>query len=141
MAHGEADDGRRRFGCTPEECAAWVAEMRQRLGDNIGFLLDVGHARNNPPFSKRVSVGQWYARMGTQTVAYHLHQVLKGPDGRLRNHQPIPTMYGPFISFSSFLWGWHTGQLNRCPIFLEITDLGARLQSLRTIRAFLDRRA
>jgi len=74
MNIGERDNGSRRFGYVPLECATWVETMRERLGDEVGFLLDIGHARNNAPFSKRISLGHWYARMGRATVGYHIHQ-------------------------------------------------------------------
>ena len=137
MTDGETDNALRRFGYTPQECEEWLAEMRERLGKDVGFLLDVGHARNNYPFSKRTSLGHWYARMGKEIVAYHLHQVTLGSDGKMHNHRAIRSMYGPLISFASFVWGWKSGQLNHAPILLEIRDAEGLAPSLQIIRDFI----
>ena len=113
---GEPADDRRGFGYLPDECLDWVEELRPRLaGAAIGLHLDIGHARNNSPFSQSWTLGRWYAAVGQATVGYHLHQVTaKG------NHQPFVTPFAPLLSLASFFWGWESGQLEHAPMFLEI---------------------
>ena len=134
MNPGENADLSRGYGYLPEECLEWINELRSRLGDPaVGFHLDIGHARNNVPFSERLSLGQWYALMGREIVKYHLHQVEIEED-EMMNHQPIRNVYGPMISFSSFLWSWKTGLINRRPMILEITgDKEGIVLSLETL--------
>jgi hypothetical protein len=89
----------------------------------------MGHARNNGPFAKRITMGDWYADVGSATVAYHIHQV-KTIDGRMKNHQGFDTPWGPLISLSGFFWAWRTRQLNHAPLFVEVRDLASRLRTL-----------
>lgn len=134
MRAGEPADTSRGFGYLPSECLEWISEIRSRLGyDDVGLLLDVGHARNNAPFSAEFTLGQWYARVGGEAVGYHLHQVARFETG-LKNHQPIHSPFGPLISFSSFLWAWKTCQLNHRPMFLEIPDVEGCAESLEAMR-------
>ncbi len=120
MNEGEPADGARGFGYLPLECREWVESLRASSGyDGIGIHLDIGHARNNLPFSHSYTLGQWYALVGRELVGYHLHQV-KVKDGHMVNHCPITDVHGPLISLSSFFWGWKTGTLRHAPIFLEI---------------------
>ncbi|MBQ4050414.1 MAG: TIM barrel protein, partial [Oscillospiraceae bacterium] len=53
MGDGEKDDENRRFGYLPREVKGWIDELRKEypFPEKISFLLDVGHARNNPPYS------------------------------------------------------------------------------------------
>ena len=133
MREGEPADERRRFGYRPDECAAWMEALRERLPENrVGCLLDVGHARNNAPFSAEYPLGTWYAMVGGEAVGYHLHQV-RLEAGAFRNHQPIEDIYGPLISFSSFLWAWDQGQLHAAPLILELRSLEAYEQSLAAL--------
>ncbi len=136
MNPGESDDSSRGFGYLPEECLEWVKSLRQASGyDHIGIHLDIGHARNNHPFSQGCSVGHWYARVGKEIVAYHLHQVVL-IDGVMKNHHPVMDVYGPLISLSSFFWGWKTGGLCHAPMFLEIRSdtIKETFDSLQYIR-------
>ncbi|MHC4592566.1 MAG: metallophosphoesterase, partial [Planctomycetota bacterium] len=65
MGSGETDDESRGFGYLPEECLGWIRSMREASSyDRIGLHLDIGHARNNPPYSKRLGLSQWYALTG-----------------------------------------------------------------------------
>ncbi|MCD6284284.1 MAG: metallophosphoesterase, partial [Anaerolineae bacterium] len=111
MNPGEPADDARGFGYLPMECREWVASLRASSGyGRIGIHLDIGHARNNFPFSQSYTLGQWYALVGKELVGYHLHQVIL-KDGLMVNHFPITDVYGPLISLSSFFWGWKTGAL------------------------------
>ncbi len=113
---GETADDQRGFGYLPDECLAWIADLREALsGVPVGLHLDIGHARNNSPFSQSWILGRWYAAVGGAAVGYHLHQVTeKG------NHQPFPTPFAPLLSLASFFWAWQTGQLRHAPMILEI---------------------
>lgn len=136
MNPGETADHSRGFGYLPGECLEWVKSLRNTSGyDHIGIHLDIGHARNNPPFSKKYSVGQWYARVGKEIVGYHLHQVAL-IQGMMKNHYPITDVYGPLISLSSFFWGWKTGGLCHAPMYLEIrsANLEDTIDSLQYIQ-------
>jgi len=140
MRAGEPADTSRGFGYLPSECLEWTAEIRDCLGhEHVGLLLDVGHARNNAPFSTEFTLGQWYALVGTETVGYHLHQVARFQTG-LKNHQPIPSPFGPLVSFSSFLWAWKTRQLNHRPMFLEIPHVQGCAESLEAMRDCIGQR-
>ncbi len=139
MAKGEAADESRGFGYLPEECLGWVRALREATGSpRVGFHLDIGHARNNPPFSKRLALGQWYALVGAEVTGYHIHQVVMDGDD-MRNHHPFRGAFGPLISLSSFFWAWHGGQLNHAPVFLEIRDEGTGWESLDVLREFFRR--
>ncbi len=134
MTAREASDEQRGFGYLPAECLAWVGELRARLGAaTVGLLLDIGHARNNGPYATEYTLGVWYALTGHEIVGYHLHQVVPTAEG-MRNHQPIRELYGPLVSYSSFLWAWHSGQLNHAPMYLEIPDEDGRRESLAMLR-------
>jgi len=57
--------------------------------------------------------------------------------GALANHQPIESVFGPLISFSSFLWAWRNGQLRHAPMYLEIRNSAGREASLSAFRGML----
>ena len=133
MNRGEPSDERRGFGYLPDECMAWVELLRERLDTpRVGLHLDLGHARNNAPFSAEWILGRWYAEVGKNVVGYHLHQV--NGNG---NHQPIHAPFGPLMSLASFFWAWNTGQLNSAPMFLEIRGEPGRV-SRDYLRTFVN---
>lgn len=139
MNPGEAADESRGFGYLPTECVQWVSSLRSTGGHaKIGVHLDIGHARNNAPFSEACTLGQWYALVGAQIVGFHLHQVVL-VDGVMRNHYPIVNVYGPLISLSSLLWGWKRDRLSHAPMFLEIRGdcLEHSLASMQVIRRYV----
>lgn len=120
MGSNDKDDEKRGFGFVPEECLEFVADINGRFGyERVGVLLDVGHARNNAPFSQKYTNSVWYAMEGKQIVAYHVHQVIAVGD-ELKNHTAITNVYGPTISYCSFSDCWNSGMINRRPVFLEI---------------------
>lgn len=51
-----------------------------------------------------------------------MHQVLR-KNGVLKKHTEIKSMFCPMISFSSFFKEWGIGQVNKCPVFIEIKDI------------------
>jgi len=133
MNRGEPADERRGFGYLPHECMAWIELLRERLDTpGIGLHLDLGHARNNAPFSSEWILGRWYAEIGAEVVGYHVHQV--NGNG---NHQPIHAPFGPLMSLASFFWAWNTGQLNHAPMFLEIRGEPGRV-SRDCLRNFVE---
>lgn len=137
MTARDAPDDTRRHGYLPGECLAWVAELQARLGSKaVAMLLDLGHARNNDPFAGEFTLGAWYALVGRQTGGYHIHQVITA-NGSMHNHQPFTGLYGPLVSLSSFLWAWHTGQVNHAPVFIEVRDADGQTASLQALRRAL----
>ena len=139
MNQGEHADNSRGFGYLPAECQKWVNFLRKASGyNNIGIHLDIGHARNNAPFSSKFTLGKWYKLIGKETIGYHLHQVIL-IDGIMKNHYPITDVYGPLISLSSFFWGWKTGNLHHAPMYLEIRsdNIEDTFDSLQNIRQYV----
>ena len=134
MNAGEPAGDERGYGYLPEECLAWIEALRQRLPRaEVGMLLDIGHARNNAPFSEAYTLGEWYERVGGEAVGYHIHQVIETGNG-YANHQPFEGVFGPLISLSSFLWAWRQRHLRRRPMTLEIRDPASRAASVEVIR-------
>jgi hypothetical protein len=128
----------RGYGYTPAECRDWIYALRDKAGsDKIGFHFDIGHARNNMPYSSLYNISQWFAELGTLITGYHLHQVEQNGDGTCLNHRPVIGMFGPLISFSSLFAAWKDRQINHSPMYLEIRNDGA-LGSLNCFRKYLD---
>ena len=121
MVRGEKIDAFRGYGYTPEECRAWIEALRKRMDyPNIGFHLDIGHARNNAWYSSRFNVSEWYVEMGRMLTGCHLHQVALWTSGKMENHCPLKDLFGQYISLSSFFMAWRNGQLRHVPMYLEI---------------------
>jgi sugar phosphate isomerase/epimerase len=137
MNPGEEPGTDRGFGYTPAECLAWISALRKLTrSENIGFHFDIGHARNNAPYSSLYNISQWFAETGSLITGYHLHQVEQDAAGNLFNHRPVTGMFGPVISFSSLFAAWNQGQINHAPMYLEIRDASA-LASLECFRRHL----
>ena len=111
--------------------------LRAGCGQQVGFNLDIGHARNNPPLSQRYTLGAWYAEVGRHAVGYHIHQVVK-EDGVLKNHTGISGVYDGLISFGSLFAGWRSGQLRPAPFIFEMRVPGAYRQTLDAFRRQLE---
>ena len=112
------------YGCTPLDLAEWRDALNKRLGkDSCHIRFDVGHARNNEPLSENYPIGKWYAMIGSEARAYHLHQTFYDKlEHRMRNHHPITGWHDGMVSFDGFLWAWHAGILHHGPIILEIRE-------------------
>ncbi|MBR0057104.1 MAG: TIM barrel protein, partial [Kiritimatiellae bacterium] len=121
-AADRADWNNRRFGYTPEECKRQVSLLREIPGLRVGFHLDIGHARNNAPFSTQFPVGAWYEQLGAEVNGMHIHQVERNSDGSFRNHRPLRGFFEPLISLASLVMARQRGILPRAPMFLEIRD-------------------
>ena len=138
MNPGEKPDDERGFGYTPPECLDWINALREMSGSSkIGVHFDIGHARNNAPYSSLYNVSQWFAELGALITGYHLHQVELDAEGRFINHRPVTGMFGPLISFSSLFAAWSKRQINHAPMYLEIRN-GCGLASLNAFRKYLD---
>lgn len=119
MTAKDTPDDRRRFGYLPDECRAWRDALAAVAGKVCGLHLDVGHARNNKPYSEKYTLSAWYADIGREITGYHLHQISRD-GGVWENHTPIDSWYGPLISYVSFFDAWNRGQLAKAPLILEI---------------------
>lgn len=137
MGDGERPDENRRFGYLPREVDGWIRELQKEYPhpEKISFLLDVGHARNNPPYSSVYTMGMWYAMMGKKMDACHMHQV-EMKNGVMKNHQPITDINGPLINFSGFLMAWSKGMIHPRTIFLEVRSLENYIASYDTWQKF-----
>lgn len=120
MGKNDKDDLHRGFGFLPEECIQYVKDINRRFGfERVGILLDVGHARNNLPYSDKYTLSVWYETVGSMINGYHIHQVISEGDS-FKNHAPITSVFGPAISYASFSDCWNKGVINKKPVFLEI---------------------
>ena len=138
MTAREAPDASRRYGYLPGEALAFMELLRAGCGQRVGFNLDIGHARNNPPLSQRYTLSTWYAEVGRHAVGYHIHQVVK-EDGVLKNHTGISGVYDGLISFGSLFASWRAGQLRPAPFIFEMRVPGAYRQTLDAFRRQLER--
>ena len=127
---GATDDAHRNYGCTIEECRAWIEDLRavSAAPKHIGFHLDIGHARNNAPFSATENLSDYYRRLGSIVNGYHFHQVRQNPDGSFSNHRRLNGLYDKLISLSGFLLALREGQLPHSPVFLEINEDNAGIE-------------
>ena len=123
MTGKDSCDENRRFGYIPQECKQWISELRHICSsDKIGFHFDIGHARNNAPFSSIYAVSTWFAELGEYINGYHLHQVKVDKSGKFINHQPITEPFGTLISYASFFLAWQMKQIAHAPIFIETSQ-------------------
>ena len=121
MTPGETPDTR-SFGYTPEECRTLLADLRRIPGLAIGFHLDIGHARNNAPYSSLFPVGSWYEQLGAECNGMHLHQVVLDAQGTMHNHKPLLGFFDKLIALSSLILARRDGLLRPAPMFLEVRD-------------------
>lgn len=126
MTGKEKPDENRRYGYVPEEVLRFVSILREHTWHPVGAHLDVGHARNNAPYSQKYPIGSWYRLVGKQVNGYHIHQVIMTEHG-MENHMPIDRWYGSLISYASFFREWCDGVLNKAPVFLEIRPKNGHL--------------
>ncbi len=133
MTPGETPDTR-NFGYTPEECRTLLADLRRIQGLNIGFHLDIGHARNNAPYSSLFPVGAWYEMLGAECNGMHIHQVTQDEQGKMHNHKPLLGLFDKLIALSSLVLARQSGLLRPVPMFLEVRD-GLGPESILALRA------
>ncbi len=135
---GQAES--RRFGYLPEECVEFMKHLRKKCTRVIGINLDVGHARNNAPFSQKYPISTWYAETGRYSVGYHIHQTVKDEQSdKMLNHMPITDVYGSLISYASFFKCWSTGAISKAPVILEIRGHGEYKASVELFKKYRSR--
>ncbi len=137
MTPGETPDDR-HYGYTPDECRAFIDALRVLPGLNIGFHLDIGHARNNAPYSSLFPVGTWYEQLGTECNGMHIHQVVQDEQGKMHNHKPLLGFFDKLIALSSLILARRSGMLPPVPMFIEVRD-GLGPESLLALRAAISR--
>lgn len=138
MNPGAPADDTRHFGFLPEECLQFMHLLDENCKHCVGINLDVGHARNNIPYSQTYQVGTWYAQVGKHIVSYHMHQVLE-ENGTFENHMAITEPYGRLISYASFFRCWEDGKINKAPIVLEMRPKDAYETTLKTFGRFREK--
>ena len=133
---GKTADDQRNFGCCIEECRDFIQALRKITGsDLIGFHLDIGHARNNAPFSAIQNVSDYYNAEGLPINGFHFHQVTVQEDGLFKNHAPIREFYGKLISLAGYFIARRAGELPaEAPVILEINIPGGGIESYKVIR-------
>ena len=112
----------RCFGYTPEECRTLLADLRRIPGLAIGFHLDIGHARNNAPYSTLFPVGSWYEQLGAECNGMHIHQVVMDDHGKMQNHKPLLGFFDKLIALSSLIMARRDALLRPVPMFIEVRD-------------------
>lgn len=138
MTPREKPDDNRGYGYTTAECLRWIGDLRTLVSvpELIGYHFDIGHARNNAPYSSLEPVSSWLAAMGPLFNGMHLHQIRQNPDGSLENHTPLIHLYKPLISLASLFMAWRNGSIRHAPMFLEIRG-GTGPESLLTLRRLI----
>ena len=131
MTASDTPDKNRRFGYLPEECMAFAGMLGKKCQHSVGYNFDIGHARNNPPYSQTYQIGTWMAMLGKNIVGYHLHQVTDN-NGVLTNHMPFTEPYGRYISLASFFAYWQGEQIAHAPVIFEMRPEGAYETTLET---------
>ena len=129
----ENADDTRRFGYTPEECIEFMKALDSTCNHKVGINFDIGHARNNVPFSQKYQISTWLSQIGKYAVGYHIHQVTLS-DGKFNNHMPITHIYGKLINFASFFKYWTLNKINKAPIIFEMRPQGAYETTLKTFK-------
>ena len=132
MNPGEKDDDARGFGYTPQEVTDF-AELLVQHGIPAGLHLDIGHARNNAPYSKTYNISDYLSLFGSKINGCHLHQVVMDETGTMLNHRAFTEPFGKLISLASIFTAWQTGILPHAPLILEIRG-GKGPESLITLR-------
>ena len=119
MTEGELADDSRRFGYTPEECISFMNALKKVCPFSVGINFDIGHARNNAPFSSMYQISTWLEMVGNYTVGYHIHQVTLDDNG-FNNHMPITDVYGSLISYASLFKCLSKNKINSAPLIMEM---------------------
>ena len=135
MTAKETADDTRRFGYTPEECLLFMQTVAEKCNHKVGINFDIGHARNNAPFSQKYPIGSWLAKLGKYIVGYHMHQVTYD-EVKFENHMPITDIYGHLISYASFFRYWVCGGIQKAPIVFEMRPENAYEITLRTFETY-----
>ena len=138
MTAEDTPDAKRRFGYIPEECLEFMHLLSTKTRHTVGINFDIGHARNNAPFSQKYQISTWLSMLGQYIVGYHIHQVTYA-DGVFENHMPITEVYGHLISYASFFRCWSTKRINKAPIIFEMRPENAYEITLNTFRSISEK--
>ncbi len=131
MTQKDTPDDSRRFGYIPEECLIFMDMLGKKTKHKVGINFDIGHARNNAPYSQKYQISTWLSMLGKYIIGYHMHQVTV-ENGKFENHMPITDIYGKLISYSSFFRCWAVGRINKAPVIFEMRPEGAYETTLNT---------
>ena len=136
MTANDAPDDSRRFGYTPEECLQFMEAVSKKCRHKVGINFDIGHARNNAPFSQKYQISTWLAMVGRHIVGYHIHQVRLCENGAFKNHAAITNVYGCLISYASVFKCWDTARINKAPLIFEMSEENAYKKTLKCFADF-----
>ncbi|MBR2365014.1 MAG: metallophosphoesterase family protein, partial [Lentisphaeria bacterium] len=99
--HKKWEDHIRKYGCTIRECSSWINHLRNVTScEKIGFHCDIGHCRNNVPFSIHEYMSDFYAEKTLPFNGFHFHQIEKIEENHFRNHCPLNGFYDKVIALS-----------------------------------------
>ncbi|MBQ8813264.1 MAG: metallophosphoesterase [Lachnospiraceae bacterium] len=135
MKSKEKPDESRRFGYIPEECIEFMQILQSKCKHKVGINFDIGHARNNKPFSQSYQTSTWFALLGKHIVGYHIHQVIS-ENGTFSNHVAITSVYDKVLSFASLFKCWKEGIINKAPFVFEMRPEGAYDTTLETFEYY-----
>lgn len=138
MTKKDTPDDNRRFGYIPEECILFMEMLKGKTKHEVGINFDIGHARNNAPYSQKYQISTWFSMVGRYIIGYHMHQVTF-EDGKFENHMPITDIYGKLISYSSFFKYWSEGRVNKAPIVFEMRPEGSYEITLNTFNKYKEK--
>lgn len=138
MTKEDNADDTRRYGYLPEECLEFMELLQIRCNCKVGINFDIGHARNNMPYSREYQISTWLSMVGKHIVGYHIHQVTEDK-GVFENHMAITEPYGRLISYASFFKCWQQGGINKAPLIFEMRPEGAYETTLKTFDKYKDR--
>ena len=131
MTAKDNPDDTRRFGYIPEECIKFMEVLATKTRHKVGINFDIGHARNNAPYSQKYQISTWLSMLGKYIVGYHIHQV-NYENGIFENHMPITDVYGHLISYASFFRCWVSERINKVPVVFEMRPENAYEITLKT---------
>lgn len=135
MTSKDQPDDNRRFGYTPEETLLFTDLLSKKCKQKVGVNFDIGHARNNAPFSQKYQISTWLAMLGDKIVSYHIHQV-REENGVFENHTAIDDIYGRLISCASFFKCWGDKKINHAPVIFEMRTENAYSITLETFNKY-----
>lgn len=122
MTTGDKDSMDRKYGYIPMECNTFIGMLNAYDEFDVGFHLDIGHARNNAPFDWSNPISDWITYFGPRINGMHIHQVVRSKDGKLENHRPLDSFFGSLISLASIIYARRHGIIPRAPLFIEVRD-------------------
>ena len=130
-----------KFATDIDAYLQWINAMATRFdhAPNVGAHFDVGHARNNGEYGNIQPISEWYARIGTRILGYHIHQIGTHPEtGKIANHVEMHTLFDRRVSYAGFCYAWSTQQINRAPLFVEIRNHDQRRRSTQRLQKLFD---